>query len=202
MSAPDRRSDDLDKVWDDRGLKAYGEFTDQPIKTGIKWTALTIGGAIAGVVVLIVVITMIAGLLSTGNAFFQAQQAKLTVKPRVTQATYGTDNALVNIAYFHNQCNDVLADEQNVINAKKQLSLDRQTLAQTTDPIAQQQAGTAVTQDVTQVTGTEDQLSNDVRDYDSKSATQTANPFKANNLPYRISVNPTTGELAGNVSCH
>ena len=184
---------DLDQVWEERSLKRYGQFTDHPWR----FTAVVVGGIIAFVLLL----SLVGNITGIANVYWGAEKAKLTVNPRVTQATYGTDNALQNIAYFHNQCNTILADQQNVINAKQTLTTDQATLKSATDPIAQQQAGTAVTQDQSTLTGTKDQLSNDVRDYDAKSATQTANPFKANNLPYRISVNPVTGELAGTVNC-
>lgn len=188
------RYDDVNKVWDDRGFKAYSDFTDKPVKTTVVWVATIIGVLLA--------LSLIGNALGVANIYWQAEQAKLTVNPRVTKATYGTDNALHNIAYFHDQCNTILADQQNVVNAEETLKVDQATLKETSDPIAQQQAGSAVAQDQTAVLGARDQLSTDVRDYDSKSATQTAAPFKAANLPARITINPSTGLLSGTVECH
>lgn len=189
----DDRYDDLNKVWDDRAHKTYGRFTDRPVRTILY--------AVGGIVAFCLALSLIGNATGIVSIYWQAEKAKLTVNPRVTQQVYSTGNALHNIAYFHDQCNTILADEQNVVNAQTQLKTDEATFHATTDPIAQQQAGTAVTQDQTTLTGTKDQLSNDVRDYDSKSATQTANPFKAANLPYRINISPATGEVEGTINC-
>lgn len=187
------RSEYLDEKWSQRSLRAYSDFTEHPVRT----TGLWVGSIVA----FFLILGLIGNAFGIANVYWQAEQAKLTVKPRVTQATYGTDNALSNISYFHNQCNTILADNQNVTNAQVTLTQDRATLASATDPIAQSQDGQAVSQDNTNLLGAKDQLSNDVRDYDSKSATQTANPFKANNLPYRIDLAPN-GTLQGTVNCH
>jgi hypothetical protein len=190
---PDDRYTDLEPVWNERLFRRYADFTDHPVRTVTTW--------IVSIVVVVALLGVIGNALGIANVYWQAEQAKLTVNPRVTQAVYGTSNALVNIAYFHNQCNTILADQTNVENATTTLAQDKATLASASDPIAQQQAGQAVTQDDVNLLGAKDQLSTDVRDYDSKSATQTANPFKAHNLPYRIQINPTTGLLAGSVNC-
>lgn len=198
MSNKDVRGE-YDKVWDDRGTKQYGDFTDHPTRYSLK----IIVGVIGGIVAFVVVISLIANAFGVVNVYWQAQQAKLTVEPRVTKATYGTSNALHFIAYFHDQCNTINSDNQQAANAASTLKNDQATLAgiPSSNPIAQQQAANSVQADQTNLLGVKDQLSNDVTDYDSKSATQTANPFKAAGLPYRISLNKN-GLLKGSINCH
>ena len=184
------RYNDLDRVWDDRTFGAYASITDHPWR----W--------VGGIVAVIIGLTLLGNALDIVSVYWNAEKAKATVNGRVTQATYGTDNALSNIAYFHNQCNTILTDQQNVVNAKSTLATDQGVFNAAATPIGQEQAGQTVSQDETALLGSKDQLSTDVRDYDAKSATQTANPFKAANLPYRISINPSTGLLEGSVNCH
>lgn len=191
MTDQDRYAD-LDKVWDDRAFKWYSDFTHHPGRAIATWLATLIAVCF--------VLSLIGNATGIVSVYWQAEKAKLTVKPRVTQQVYSTGNALSNISYFHRQCNNVLADQQNVQNAVQQLGVDKQTFQATSDPIAQQQAGTAVTQDESTLTGTKDQLSNDVRDYNAHSADQTSNPFKAAGLPYRIQLNKQ-GLLKGSVNC-
>lgn len=182
--------EDIDEVWEDRSFKAYAHFTDHPWR----W--------VVGAIAVIVALSLVGNVLGVISVYWGAERAKLTAPGRVTQATYGTSNVLRNIAYFHDQCNTILVDEQNVRNGRVALQVDQTTLSAATDPIAQEHAGQAVEQDATNINGAIDQLSVDVRAYDAKSATQTANPFKAHNLPYRISINPQTGLLASSVNCN
>lgn len=186
------RYGDLDQVWSDRAFKWYADFTDHPVCSIATW--------VASIVALCAVLSLIGNATGIVSIYWQAEKAKLTVNPRVTQQVYSTGNALSYISYFHRQCNNVLADQQNVQNAEQQLIVDKQTFAATSDPIAQQQAGTAVTQDESVLIGTKDQLSNDVRDYNAHSADRTSNPFKASGLPVRIQLNKQ-GLLKGSVNC-
>jgi hypothetical protein len=196
VSPYDRRYEDLDEVWDDRTFKWYADFTDHPGRTILTW-AVTI-------IAFVLILGLIGQLTGIANVYWGAEKAKITAPARVTQSTYGTDNVLHNVSYFHDQCNTILADQQNVVNARATLKQDQAAFnaIPASNPIAQQQAASSLQQDQVNLVGAKDQLSNDVRDYDSKSATQTANPFKAHNLPYRISLNPVTGELAGPINCH
>lgn len=192
------RYDDLDKVWDDRTFKAYADFTDHPVKTTLVW--------VGTVLALLLALSLIGNALGIANIYWQAEQAKLTINPRVTRTTYSTQNALVNIAYYHNQCNTITVDEAQVANAAAALASDKQQFAAATDPITQSQLGSQVSTDNTNLFGIKNQLQNDVGDYNAKSATQTSNPFKANNLPYRIVVN-TDGKAIDSithqpVNCH
>lgn len=189
----DVRWDEVGKAWDDRVARAAVRLTDNPKRTALKWGA--------GLTAFLLVMLVIGNALSITNVFWNAEKAKLTVQPRVTQQTYSTGNALHFISYFHSQCNTILADEQAYENALSQLAVDQKTLSSVTDPIAQQQAGQAVSTDNTDAVGAKDQLSNDVRDYDARSADQTAEPFKAAGLPHRIDLTGK-GLLDGNINCH
>lgn len=195
MSNQDER-DEYGKVWDDRGTKQLGKFTEHPWGYTIK--------IVGGIVAFFVVLSLLGNAFGIVNIYWQAEQSKLTIKPRVTQATYQTGNALHFISYFHDQCNTIYADNQQVANALSTLQADQATLAgiPSSNPIAQQQAANSVQTDQTDLLGVKDQLANDVADYDAKSATQTANPFKANDLPYRISLTGK-GLVKGSLgSCH
>jgi hypothetical protein len=187
------RWDDLGKKWDDKSYKHASDLTNNTRWTIVKYSVAFI--------VFLVVLTLVGNALSIVNVFWGADKAKITEPARVTQATYSTGNALVNIAYFHAQCQDILADQQNYQNALQTLAVDQNTLKTVSDPIAQEQAGSAVSQDQSAVLGVKDQLANDVAEYNAKSATQTANPFKAHNLPYRFVLNGH-GLLDGSPSCN
>jgi hypothetical protein len=156
-----------------------------------------IAAGVAGVVLLIVVLNA----LSVVSVFWQADKAQITVPAREKIFRYGTGNAVTNIAYFHTQCNDVLGDEQNVVNATQALRQDSRD-SRSTDPIKASQAQSLLQQDETYLIGAKDQLSNDVRDYDARSASSLSAPFKESGLPQRISIDPRSGELAGSVNCN
>lgn len=170
---------------------------ERPVMTIFKWGVV--------ILILVFVLTLLSNAVGIASIYWNAGVAKLTAGPRVTQAVYGNANNIIsNISYFHNQCNDIITDQQNVENAISTLGADKDAAASATqgDPIGESEALQTVQEDNVALLGVKDQLSFDVRDYDSKSANYTNNPFKAANLPYRISVDPSTGLLAGNVNCH
>lgn len=164
--------------YDDRLDKAADQWGRRPWWTTLKW--------ILGLGAIALICVVIVSLISTGSLFFQAEVAKRTLAPRVTQRVYGTDNAINNVAFFHDKCQAVLRDVQVYRNNAARLRADQRAAQTETDPLKQQQAQAALTTEQSQVTAAQNTAASDAADYNSASAQYTRNPFKDANLPYRI----------------
>lgn len=156
-------------------------------------TAKYIGGGLAAIVGLILVI----GLLTTGNAFFQAGIAKVTAAPKVTQKVYEPENIIAKVHFFTTTCEDVGRDYANWhsneadYQRELQLSQTARTQGEATN------ANNAAQQLSTAVSGALQQLQQDAAAYNAESINYTANPFKTAGLPYRIIVPSSPTELNG-----
>lgn len=142
----------------------------------------------AGVAVIVLVITALVGLLSTGSPFFDAFQAKLTAHARVTTKVYNPDNIIGQVNFFTTTCENVTRDynnwHTNESSYQQELALAR-TASNAGDQVdAQGQAQ----QLANYVSGALTNLQNDAAAYNARSINYTANPFKSHGLPRRITV--------------
>lgn len=177
-------SDPRDERWRQRADREYSRATYHPWLTATKWLLL--------VVLVGVVLAGLAGLLSTGSVFFAGQKAKITNPARVQRQVYDPNNTIAQIAFFHNTCNTAAAQQRIVQTNEARYRADQTAAHLSTSPIQQQQAIESLSQDATDVAGAKNALETTVADYNSRSAQSTANVFKDNNLPDRLSA---TGQI-------
>lgn len=143
-------------------------------------------GWILGIVVVCAVVAGVIGLISTGSVIFQGKAAKITNPARVEQKVYDPNNTIAQIAFFHDQCQAVNRQLRIIENNRTKQKADERAARFAKDPIRQQQAQDALSQDSSDVSGAENNLQATVADYNSRSAQSTANVFKGHNLPERI----------------
>jgi hypothetical protein len=188
MSDPYR---DLDKQWDDRGLKAYGSFTEHPIK----WV---VTGFLA-LLALIVLISVIHAAFSTTNVFWQGERAKITAPARVEQLTYDPANIAAQKAYFTSACNDVGADvsvwkvnEQNVTQLEAQIKAG----------IVQDPTGSTLQQVEAQAQGPQAAVYTAAADYNAHAQNSIYKPFLPSGFPTSITPPASIAALATWVPPH
>lgn len=143
--------------------------------------------ALTGTLIVLACIALV-GLLTTGSVFFRAAAAKRTISARVATQVYTPENAIAQIAFFHDTCQQAVAQQQIVANNQARYDADLKA-SRSPDPIRQQQAETQLAQDQQDVAGARNVLASTVAAYNSRSAQSTANVFKGSNLPERLSVN-------------
>jgi hypothetical protein len=141
---------------------------------------------VVGAVLIVLVATAVVGLATTGSVFFQGAVAKHTVGARTKAKVFTPENKIAQIAFFHNTCNTAKAQLRIVQNNQNRYDADLKAAQFAKDPIRQQQAQNALSNDQQDITGAENVLQTTVADYNSRSAQSTANVFKGQNLPDRI----------------
>lgn len=149
---------------------------------------LALAGWTAAIVAVVLFVTAIVGLATTGSVFFQGKVAKLTNPSRVEQQVYDPNNTIAQIAFFHNTCQRVNSQLRIVENNHARLKADEHAASFAKDPIRQQQAVDSLSQDNQDLTGAMNALQATAADYNSRSAQSTANVFKSHNLPDRITL--------------
>lgn len=142
----------------------------------------------------IILLTLIGNALGIANIYWQAEKAKLTIKPRITQQIYTPENAFAQINFFHDQCRGVVADLNIFKNNRERYEADVQAAHLETDPIKRQADIEALSTEQQDVTGALNAAQQAAQAYNSQSAKYTATPFKDHNLPYRIEL--PAGEAA------
>lgn len=153
----------------------------------------------AGITLVVLAITAIVGLATTGSVFFQAAAAKKTVGARTDIKVYTPENKIAQISFFHDTCQRVNALIVTVQNNQARYNADLRTAELSKDPVRQQQATDALTSDNSDVTGAKNALANAVADYNSRSRQSTANVFKGSGLPDQITLpNPLPAGLTIN----
>lgn len=164
-------------------MRSANQWADDADRRPV-WTLLK--AAVIGTVIVLVCVALV-GLATTGSVFFAGTAAKVTNPSRVQQKVYDPNNTIAQIAFFHNTCNTAAAQFRIVQNNQKRLKADEHAAQFATSPIQQQQAVDSLASDQTDVTGAQNALETTVADYNSRSAQSTANVFKDNDLPERLS---------------
>lgn len=173
--------------FDDRMNSEGDAFGRRPVLTSIKW-------GLAGIAV-VLVLTVVISLISTGGVFFNAARAKVTAGARVTTKVYDPNNIVNQVNFFTSTCEAVGKDDANWKANKGQLETE-QTLARDARTQGEaQEASSQASQAATFVAGALEQLQSDAAEYNARSINYTANPFKTAGLPYRITVPSIPAEL-------
>lgn len=142
-----------------------------------------IGGLLA-----ICLVVVVAGFISTGNAFFNAFQAKLVAPALVKQQKYDPNNIINQVYFFTTTCEAVTRDYNNwKVNENLYLQA-KQAVSQATTQGDQSQAISNEEQDSTYLAGILGQLQNDAAAYNARSINYVANAFKSKGLPFNINV--------------
>lgn len=167
----------------DRRLDKWGNDAGRhPWLTLLRWAL--------AITLIVLACVALVGLLTTGSVFFKAAAAKRTIGARVTTQVYTPENAIAQIAFFHDTCQQAVAQQQIVTNNQARYDNDLKA-SRSTDPIRQQQAEVQLAQDQQDVAGAQNALASTVAAYNSRSAQSTANVFKNSDLPERLSANDT-----------
>ena len=173
------------KDLEDRADKEADAFGRHPVLTSIKW-----GGA---AIVVILALTIVVSLISTGSVFFEAARAKIVAPAEVTKKVYDPNNIINQVSFFTTTCEDAGRDYANWKSNEADYQREVQISKLATNQGEATQANNAAQQLSTAVSGALQQLQQDAAEYDARSINYTANPVKSANLPYRITVpsNPT-----------
>lgn len=179
---------------EDRGSKIADEFGDKPLWAAFKWGV--------GLILVITALVLVISVISTGSVFFNAAKAKITAAPRVTSKIYETENIISKVALFHDKCNKVVADLKIFQNNYGRYLADKQTAVSATG-LERTSAEQSLSNDISDYTAPLNVVQEDAANYNSASAQYTQNPFKAQNLPYRIEIPAGASAVyAAHIECH
>jgi hypothetical protein len=122
----------------------------------------------------------------------------------VTKQVYETENIIQKVALFHDKCTKVVADLNIFQNNYQRYLADKQAAANpAATTLERQSVAASLANDVSDYTAPLNVVQEDAAAYNSASAQYTQNPFKAQNLPYRIEVPPgASAAYAYHVNCH
>jgi hypothetical protein len=164
-----------------------------------KRTILKLGGITVAV---IVALTVLANAIGIASIYWSAESAKITAAPRVTQSIYGTENIIAKVALFHDRCTGVVRDLNVFQNNYQRFIADKEAV-KTATGLEAQSAKESMSNDISDYTAALNVAQEDAASYNSASAQYTQNPFKSQNLPYRIEL-PPGAQAAFNyhVNCH
>lgn len=166
------------KDLEDRAEKEADAFGRHPIATSIKWGA--------AVIAVVLALTIIVSLISTGSVFFEAARAKIVAPAEVTKKVYDPNNIINQVNFFTTTCEDVGRDYANWHSNEADYQREIQISANARTQGEATQANNAAQQLSTAVSGALQQLQQDAAAYNARSINYTANPFRSAGLPYKI----------------
>lgn len=169
--------DSLNQKNADRALNVYSKWTTHPIRTTSFW--------VGSIVAFFVALSLIGNLFGVANIYWQAEQSKLTLKPRLTIYSNSTGNAVAQKAFFTSTCNDVRAAysnwqiaEQNVITLEANIK----------SGVVQDPTGATMEQTQSIAQGLETAVPTAAAAYNARAANSTANQYIPSGYPKSINV--------------
>lgn len=154
----------------------------------------------AGITAVILVITALVGVATTGSVFFQSAASNATLKSRENVQRNSTENAVTSIAFFHDQCNGVNAKLAIYrVNKDKALRLEKRAQSET-DPLRRQQAVDQSDRSAADADGALNAAIAAANDYNAKASNSLKAKFRESGLPERINI-PADNPASYTVDC-
>lgn len=169
---------------------------EEPSKgTILKWIGI--------VVAVLIGLTVLANALGIANIYWSAEKAKITAKPRVISKIYETENIIVEVAKFHDECTAVQRELAVFQNNYGRYQADKEAAADASTGLEKEAAVQSLPNDVSDYTAPLNSAQAEAAAYNSNSAQYTQNEFKTHNLPNRIDLPPGPPAAAKfQLNCH
>ncbi len=158
--------------WDDRAKR----LERRPLRTTLQWV---LGGA-----VVLVVVSALLGLITTGSIFFQGEAAKLTNPAREKIVVFDPNRTISTYEGFYRLCNEFNANIVKAKDAAAEAKSREEAYDAATDPFGTDRKSiVAVSEDARALRNVARGLA---AEYNADASANTRAPFRAADLPYTL----------------